>query len=158
MVVATAFQVGGQVRVGEGVCIHALQFTVLGQRRGLVLFVPITKLLAPELARENLFGAREALRDFGFRSWKHLAVAEAVHVGHLEPVDEHPVRAREVVRTPLEGGWMHVLPIAGQRAREMHGVLHPRAWSWWMKIKLGRRGWLGHENAPGLSPVAILGR
>jgi hypothetical protein len=122
MVVATARQVGGQVRVGERVWIHGLQFAVRGERGGFAIFVPIAKLLAPQVLREDVFGALEALGDFGLRGRKHLTVGETVHVAHLEAVNEQPVEAGEVVGTLLDCGGMHLLPIAGHRAREMHGV------------------------------------
>ncbi len=127
MVVAAARQKGDQLRVGESVCIDGLQLPVRGDGGRLVLLVPVAKLLAPELLREDLLGACEALGDFGLRSRQHLVVAEAVHVADLEPVDEQTVEAGEVVRAPLEGGGMRLLEITRHRTREVHGVLLPRS-------------------------------
>src|SRR5688500_3987237 len=106
MVIAAARQIGNQLRIRKGGRIDRLQFPMRGNGRWLSLLVPVTKLLPPELLREDLFRATEALRDFGIRCRKHLVVAEAVHVADLEAVDEQPVEAREVVGAPLEGGRM----------------------------------------------------
>ena len=80
MVVAAARQIGHQLRVGEGVRIDGLQLPVRGNGGWFAILVPVAKLLPPELLREDLFSALEALGDFGVRSRQHLVVAEAVHV------------------------------------------------------------------------------
>src|SRR5258706_12156085 len=54
MVVAAARQKGDQLRVGESGCIDGLQLPVRGDGGRLVLLVPVAKLLAPELLREDL--------------------------------------------------------------------------------------------------------
>ncbi len=138
MVVAAARQIGDQLRVGEGVRIDGLQLPVRGDGGWFAILVPVAKLLPPELLREDLFSALKALGDFGVRSRQHLVVAEAVHVAHLEAVDEHPVEAGEVVGALLEGGGMRLLEIARQRARKVHGILLPRSWPWRLKTEFGR--------------------
>ncbi len=117
---------------------------------GLAILVPVAKLLPPELLREDLFGALKALGDFGLRSRQHLVVAEAVHVAHLEAVDEHPVEAGEVVGAPLEGGGMRLLEVARHRAREVHGVLLPGSWPW--RVEAGFRS--GDRRAHLASPLS----
>src|SRR5262245_25310288 len=67
MVVATAREVGDELSVGEGVRIDSLQFAMRSNGGGFAFFVPLTKLLAPELLREGLLGAFGALGDFGLR-------------------------------------------------------------------------------------------
>src|SRR5208337_2066888 len=109
-----------------------------GNGSWLTILVPVAKLLPPELLREDLFSALEALGDFGVRSRQHLVVVEAVHVGALEAVDEHPVEAGEVVGASLEGWGLGLLEVARQRAREVHGVLLPRSWPWRLKTEFGR--------------------
>src|SRR3954464_15646687 len=109
-----------------------------GNGRWLAILVPVAKLLAPELLREDLFSATKALWDFSIRCRKHLVVAETVHVADLEAVDEQPVEAGEVVGAPLKGGRMRLLKISRHRAREVHGVLLPRSRTWRLKTKLGQ--------------------
>ena len=77
-----------------------LQLAVRGNGGRLAILVPVAELLAPELLREDLLGALEALGDLGFGRRQHLVVAEALHVADLEAVDEHPVEAGEVVGAP----------------------------------------------------------
>ena len=138
MVVAAARQIGDQLRVGEGVGIDGLNLPVRGNGGGLAILVPVAQLLPPQLLREDLFSALKAFGDVGVRSRQHLVVAEAVHIAHLQAVDDHPVEAGEVVGAPLEGGGMRLLEVACQRTREVHGVLLPRSWSWRLKTECGR--------------------
>jgi hypothetical protein len=57
MVVAAARQIGDQFSVGESVRIDGLQLSVDGNGRWFAALVPIAKLLAPQLLREDLFSA-----------------------------------------------------------------------------------------------------
>src|SRR5262245_16792588 len=125
MVVAATFQIGDQLRVGQGVWRDCLQFPVRSHGGWFAMFVPIAKLLAPELLRENLFSALKPFRDFGLWGWQDLTIAEAVHVAHLKAVDQQPIEAGEVVSALLDGGRMCLLPIASHWARHVHGVLCP---------------------------------
>src|SRR5207247_764303 len=144
MVVAAARQINAQFRIGERVRIDALQLPVPGHGGWFPLFVPVAKLLPPELLRDDLFSALKALGDLGVRSWQHLVVAEAVHVADLDAVDEQPVEAGEVVGAPLEGGRLRLLEVARHGAREVHWVLLPRSWSWGLESKLGCFAWMSH--------------
>src|SRR5215468_66947 len=108
-----------------------------GYGRWFAVLIPIAKLLPPELSCEDLFCALKAPGDFSIWNWQDLPVAEAVHIAHLEAVDEEPVKAGEVVGALFEGWRMSLLPIARHRARHVHGVLHPRSWPRRFKIKFG---------------------
>src|SRR5450756_2558428 len=94
-------------------------------RRRLPSFIPLAKLFAPELSFEDLLCALEALWDFFVRSRSHRVVGKAVHVPHLEAVDEHPVIAREVIGAALERLGMHLCPIARHGTRKVHGIQCP---------------------------------
>src|SRR5262245_53913891 len=135
MVVATTRQVSDELSVGERVWIDRLQFPMLSNGSRFAFFVPLTKLLAPELLRKNLFGALGTLGDFGLRGRKHLAVADAVHIAHLEAVNKQPVEPGEVIGALLEGRGMCLLPIARHRAGKVHGVLGPRSRSGRLKLE-----------------------
>src|SRR5262245_16687227 len=87
MVIAAARQVADELSVGEGVGIDTLQLPMRSKGGRFAFFVPITKLLAPELLLEDLFGPLGTLGDFSLRGRKHLAVADAVHVAHFEAVN-----------------------------------------------------------------------
>src|SRR5258708_29577381 len=126
------------------------------------IFVPVAKLLPPQLLREDLFSALNALGDFRLRSRQHLIVAESLHVAYLETVDEHPIEAREVIGAPFERCGMGFLEVARHRAREMHGVLLPRSWPWRVEAESGRvvgrshgDSCLGRPAARQGSPLAI---
>src|SRR5438105_12869681 len=138
MVVAAARQIGDQLGVGEGVRIDGLQLPVGRNGGRFAMLFPIAKLLAPELLREDLLSALKALGEFGIRSRQYLVVAEAIHIADLQAVDDHPVEAGEVVGAALERGGMRLLEVARHRAREVHGVLLPRAWPWRLKTECGR--------------------
>src|SRR6266705_2706758 len=153
MVVAAARQIRGQLSVGERLRIDGLQFPVRRDGEWFVLLVPVTKLLPPELLREDFFSALKALGDFDVRSRQHLAVTEAVHIAHLEAVNEQPIEAGEVVGASLEGRGMRLLPIARHRAREMHGVLLPRSWPWRLKTESGCHACASHMSVGHCSDV-----
>src|SRR5689334_20847188 len=99
------------------------------------LFVPIAKLLPPELLYENLFSPLKALRDFRFRGRHDLVVAEPIHVADLDTVNEQAVEPREIVRAFLEGGRLGFLPIPRHWTGQVHGVLLPGSWPWRFKTK-----------------------
>ena len=126
VVVATARQISDQFRIGQGVGIDSLQRPVNGNGGWFAILVPVAKLLAPELLREYLLSAVEALADFRLRSRQHLVIPEAPDIADLETVDQHPVQPSEVVGAPPERGRMGLLEVARHRAREMDGVLLPR--------------------------------
>src|SRR6478752_4854126 len=128
MVVATSRQVGDEFSVGKGVQIDNLQLPVRGNGSRFAFFVPLAKLLAPELLRENLSGSLETLGDFGLRRGEHLAIGHAVHVAHLEAVNDQSVEPGEVIRALLKSRRMCLLPIARHRTREVNRVLRPRSW------------------------------
>src|SRR5215470_19882070 len=138
MVVAAALQIRDELCVGEGIRIDGLQLPVRRNGGWFAILLPIPKLLAPELLCEDLLGALKALGEFSLRSRQYLVVAEPVHVADLEAVDGHPVEAGEVVGAELERGGMRFLEIARHRAREVNGVLLPRAWPWRLKNQCGR--------------------
>src|SRR5258708_6010457 len=121
------------------------------------VFIPVAKLLSPQLLREDLFSALNALGDFRFRSRQHLIVAEALHVAYLETVDQHPIEAREVVGAPFERSGMGLLEVARHRAREMHGVLLPRSRPWRLKTESGRVVGRSHGDSCLGRPAAHLG-
>src|SRR2546427_3104156 len=102
MVVTAALEIGGQLRVGEGVRIDGLQLPVRCNGGWFLIRVPVAKLLTPELLREDLFSALKALGDFGLRSRRHLSVAEAVNVAGEKAVNEQAVEAGEIVGALLE--------------------------------------------------------
>ena len=68
------------------------------------MFVPIAKLLPPQLLRENLFSASKSLWDFRVRGRQDLAVAEAVYVAHLQTIDEQAVEGAKSLVPLLKGG------------------------------------------------------
>ena len=87
-----------------------------------------TREAAPARAScEDLLGPLEAGRDVLLRRRLIMVVGEAVHVRHLDAVDEHPVVAAKSLAPRLQGPGMGLRPIAGHRAGKMHGVLRPRA-------------------------------
>ena len=126
--VATARQIGDQFGVGEGVRIDSLQRAVFRDGGRFAVRVPVVKLFAPKLARNDLLGTRKALRNLRVRRRQNLVVAEAVHVADLETVDEQPVETGKIVGASLEGSRMGLLKIARHRARKVHRVLRPRSW------------------------------
>src|SRR5258708_24042136 len=121
------------------------------------IFVPVAKLLPPQLLREDLFSALNALGDFRLRSRQHLIVAEALHVAYLETVDQHPIEAREVIGAPFERCGMGFLEVARHRARQMHGVLLPRSWPWRVEAESGRVVGRGHGDSRLGRPAASHG-
>jgi hypothetical protein len=125
MMVAAAYQIGDQLGVGELVWSDGLQLPVRGNSGWFAMFVPIAKLLPPQLLRENLFGTFKSLGYFGLRGRQDLTIAEAVYVAHLQTVDEQPVEAGEVVGALLEGRGMSLLEVARHRARHVYGILRP---------------------------------
>ncbi len=140
VVVAAARQIGHQLGVGEGVRIDGLNFPVRGDGGGFAILVPVAKLFPPELLRDDLFSARKARGDFGFRSRRYLVIVEAVHVSAPEAVDEHPVEAGEGIGAPPEGRGLGLLEVASCRAREMHRVLLPGPRPGRIKTELGGCG------------------
>src|SRR6185503_271249 len=125
VVVTAASQMDDEVGAGESVRIDRLQRPMHGDGGRLAVLVPIAKLLPPELLRKYLFSAAKALGNFRLRSRQHLVITEAVHIAHLQTIDEHPVKAGEIISALLERRAVGLLEIVCHRAREMYGVLLP---------------------------------
>src|SRR4029077_1445821 len=71
-------------------------------------------------------------------------VGEAVHIRHLQRVEQHPVEACEVADTALEGLGMSFRPVARGRAREVDRIEFPRPRARGLEAKLGRHLCAGH--------------
>src|ERR1044071_1371689 len=140
MVIAAPFQIGHQLCVGQRVKVDGLQLPVCRDGRGFAFFVPIAKLLAPELLRENLFRALKTVGDFALRRHRPLIITEAVHVRDLDTVKQQAIESGKIVGAFFECRRMRLLPIMRHRTREVDGVLLPRAWAWGFKLEFHCHG------------------
>ena len=138
VVLGAAPEVGDELVVGERVGVDRLDVAMRGDRGRLGRLVPFAQLLAPELVGPDLLGAREALGDLLVGRGLHLVVPEAVHVGHLETADDHPVVAGEVAGAGPERVGVHLRPVARRRAGEVHRVLVPVPRARRLELQVGR--------------------
>lgn len=138
VVVAAAAQVGHQGVIGERLKIDGLDGAVGLDRRRLERPVPVAQLLPPDLLGERRLGPGKALGDLGRIKRRHPLVGEAVDVGHLERVDQHPVGAGELAGAALEGWRVDGAPVAGGRPGEVNRIEFPEAGAGGIEAKLGR--------------------
>src|SRR5581483_4078712 len=114
------------------------------------------QLLAPELAREELLGAREPGGDLLGGDGPHRHVREAVDVRVIQRVDQHPVVAREVAHAAAERVRMRLRPVLRRRSREVHRLDLPRPRPGSLEVKLAGNLLSRHRNPR--SPWPLLTR
>src|SRR5262249_41027342 len=127
VVVAATCQMRDQVFVRKFLGVDRLELSVSLERGRLDLFIPVVKLLSPELPLEDIFDTLEALRYVAFRDRPHRLVREAVDVLVLERVDKHPIKACEVLNTAPQCLGMELCPVTRHGSRKVDRIEFPRA-------------------------------
>src|SRR5262249_27800051 len=136
VVVAATCQMRDQVFVRKFLGVDRLELSVSLERGRLDLFIPVVKLLSPELPLEDIFDTLEALRYVAFRDRPHRLVGEAVDVLVLERVDKHPVKACEVLNTAPQCLGMELCPVTRHGSRKVDRIEFPRAGAGRFEAKL----------------------
>ena len=122
---AAAAQVVHQLLVAQRIGIHRLDLVVGLHGGRLADLVPLLRLVAPQPALEHVRGALDAVGEGLGRHRDHLPVGEPVGVGGHPGLERDAVERHHVAVPEAERRRVHLGPVGGHRAGEVHRVEVP---------------------------------